>query len=94
MPNKKLPLPSISDEPAWDRSADVAQLCAIATRLFDEVEKLAPGLKADLDNAREIMALANKTSQTGKVDAYFYACSRIGDLMRDFGHIGLIRTVK
>ena len=94
MPNKKLPLPPVSDAPAWDRSADVAQLCAIATRLFDEVEKLAPGLKEDLDSARETMELADKTAQTGKADAYFYACYRIGDLMRDFGHIGLIRAIK
>jgi hypothetical protein len=94
MPIEKLPLPPVGDDDAWDRSADVAQLCALATRLFDEVQKLAPGLKEDLDSARNIVALADKSAQTGKEDAYFYACSRIGDLMRDFGHIGLIRSVK
>lgn len=92
MPNKKLPLPPVSDEPAWDRSADVAQLCALAARLFDEVQKLAPGLKKDLDKARETFEALDKAAQAGEADAYFQAFHTAGEILRVFGHIGLIRS--
>lgn len=82
MPTELSNLPPLEDQAAWQRSEDVAKLCAAASRLL-EVFKTREFIGIlDPEYSRKILEKLDRAAQDGNMSAYLEACHTIGSILQ------------
>lgn len=75
-------LPPVEDQAAWQRSEDVANLCAATSRLL-EVFKTQDFIGTlDIEHSNKIIEQVDRAAQDGNMSAYLEACHTIGSILQ------------
>lgn len=82
MPTETAKLPPAEDQAAWQRSEDVANLCAATSRLL-EVFKTKDFIGTlDIEHSNKIIEQLDRAAQDGNMSAYLEACHTIGSILQ------------
>ena len=82
MPNKISNLPPPEDQAAWQRSEDVANLCAATARLLDVFKTREFIGTLDVEYTQKILEQLDRAAQDGNMPAYLEACHTIGSILQ------------
>lgn len=82
MPTETANLPPVDDQAAWQRSEDVANLCAAASRLLDAFKTREFIGILDPEYSRKVLELLERAAQDGNMSAYLEACHTIGSILQ------------